>query len=48
MFALADVIHFLLDEFTRLRAGSLALALVLPCPLQCLFLWHAYLLYGQW
>src|SRR4030081_2836029 len=44
MFALADVVHLLLDEFTRLRAGSLALALVPPSPLHCLFLWHACLL----
>jgi hypothetical protein len=38
------MIHFFLYEFTRLRAGSLTLALVPPCPLQCLFLWHADLL----
>ena len=42
--ALADVIQLLLDELSRLRAGSLALALVPPRPLYCLFLWHIHLL----
>src|SRR5437764_8166151 len=44
MFALTDVIHLLFDEFTCLRAGSLALALVPFCPLHCLSFWHGCLL----
>jgi hypothetical protein len=44
MFALADMIHLLLDELTRLRAGSLTLAFVALHPLQRLFLWHFRLL----
>src|SRR5262249_49136069 len=40
MFAFADVIHLLLDEFTGLRARRLPLALTPTRPLQCLFLRH--------
>src|SRR5205823_14919481 len=41
---LADVVHLLLDELARLRAGRLALALVLVRGLQRLLLGHGRLL----
>jgi len=48
MFALANVIHLLLDELTRLSAGSLTLALIALSTLQRLFLWHAHLLHHSY
>src|SRR5262249_5557120 len=40
--ALANVLHLLADELSRLRARRLSLGLVLLCSLQRLFVWHRY------
>jgi hypothetical protein len=40
MFAFAYVVHFFANEFTRLRAGCLALPLVLAGTFQRFFFWH--------
>src|SRR3569623_321895 len=43
-FALAKVIHLLLDDLSRLSAGSLTLAHIALSTLLRLVLWHAHLL----
>jgi hypothetical protein len=40
MNSLANVVNLLADEFSGLRAGRLALALVASGALQCLTFWH--------
>jgi hypothetical protein len=40
MLSFADVMHFLADEFSRLRAGRLALTFCRACALDGSSLWH--------
>ena len=40
MFTLADVVHFLTNQFTRLCAGTLSLSCIFPGSLNRLFIGH--------
>ncbi len=44
MFALANVVHFLADEFARLGGGRLPFARILPRSLNCFLFWHTSML----